>query len=98
MTVKRYRTALTALIPEGWIVRESVELASPEGKGYVVAAADVLPSPLTAEEYAERYGNQLRERLPEYEELQVETIGRGAGETAVIRSFRWSPPEGQPLA
>jgi hypothetical protein len=96
--MKRFRAALTAVIPEEWMVRESIEFASPEGKGYVVAAADVLPSPLTAEEYAEHYGKQLRERLPEYEELQVETIARGPGETAVIRSFRWSPPEGEPVA
>ena len=76
--MKRYRTALTALIPDGWTVRESIEFASPEGEGYVVAAADVLPSTLTAEEYAERYGKQLSERLPEYEELQVEAIGESA--------------------
>jgi hypothetical protein len=80
------------------MVRESIEFASPEGEGYVVAAADVLPSALTAEEYAERYGAQLRERLPGYEELKVETIARGGGETAVIRSFRWSPPETEPVA
>ena len=80
------------------MVRESIQFASPEGEGYVVAAADVLPSALTAEEYAEHYGTQLRERLPGYEELQVETIARGGGETAVIRSFRWSPPEAEPVA
>jgi hypothetical protein len=96
--MKRFRSALTALIPEGWIVRESIEFGSPKGEGYVVAASDTLPSALTTDEYAERYGKQLGERLPEYEELQVETITRGPGETAVIRSLRWSPPQGEPVA
>lgn len=85
-------------VPEGWIARESIELASPEQQGYVFVSADLLPKALTADEYAEGYGKQMRERLSGYEELESENVELAGGQPAIVRSFRWTPPEGAPIA
>jgi hypothetical protein len=94
----RFTARLTALIPDGWFARESIQLASAEHDAFVVGSADVLPPGTTVEQYAEQYGEQLRERLPNYQELELEQATLPGGRPAFIRKFRWAPPDGDPVA
>lgn len=84
---------LSVGMPDGWIARESVVLASPDEGSYVRVTSELVPDALTTDVYADRYGKQLRERLPGYEELAVETVEIAGGRPAILRSFRWTPPE-----
>jgi hypothetical protein len=95
--MERFRASLRGLIPEGWSVRESIELVSPQQSAYVAAAADFLPAGTTIEQYAEQLGTELRERLPGFEEIALEQTGVPGGSRALIRRFRWRPPDGEPV-
>lgn len=97
VNANRFRPGLTALIPEGWVVRESIQLASAEQNAYVVASVDVLARGTTAEQYAGQYEEQLRRRLPGYEEVLVETVELPQARSGFLRKFRWAPPEGEPI-
>ena len=80
-------------MPPGWIARESIVVAAPEQAGYIRVASNLLPSELTIEEFANACAKQLCKRLPGYEELAVETVQLVGGQPALLRSFRWTPPE-----
>jgi hypothetical protein len=91
----RFQAGLTALVPGGWLVRESVELASPTGEARVAASVDLVGPETSLEEYAGMYGEALVERLPQYEEVRVEPIAHPAGGRALLRRFRWTPEDAE---
>jgi hypothetical protein len=95
--VQRFSAGLSIAVPEGWSARESIELASPEGTGYVRVTSDLLPAGLAADDYAERFAGQLRDRLPGYTELGAEAV-QLAGGHGILLSFRWTPPDRDALA
>src|SRR3712207_403018 len=78
------------------MARESIQLVAGEGIAYVSASAEFLPPETTAEDYAAQYEEQLRSALPAYEQLGVETVPLPRGR-AVVRKFRWTPPDGDPV-
>jgi hypothetical protein len=89
----RFRATLTAPVPDGWLVRESVELVSAPQSAYAVASSVTLSPGTTAEQFAESQ-RVLSEGLPSYEGLAVETVELADGQPAVLRSFSWAPPDG----
>ena len=95
--VTQYRASLTALVPAGWLVRESLELAAPGAKARVGASGDYLDEATDLDEYARRYA-ELLERLPGYEELGLEEVSGATGERALLRRFRWTPEGGDAIS
>ena len=94
----RFRPTLTVDVPDGWLVRESIELAAPDEGAYVTASVEGVDPDTTAEQVADRYRQAVAERLPEYEELAVERIELSPGRPAVVRKVRWKPPQDEPVA
>jgi hypothetical protein len=95
--VKPFRSDLTALIPSGWLVRESIELASVDDNAYVTAAVDAVDPKTTAHQLAERYATVLSKQLSGYEEIRIDEADLPGGRSAVVRKFRWTPPSGEPV-
>lgn len=93
-----FRPTLTAFVPDGWLVRETIQLALPEHDAYVVASTDLVPDGTTPEDYAGQFEQALAGGLPGYEQLTVETVELQGGRSALVRKSRWSPPEGEPVA
>jgi hypothetical protein len=98
LEMRRFSPGMTALIPEGWVIRESIEFASPAERAYVIASAYIPPADTTSAQLAEAQGNFLRERLPEYDEVSLVETSLPHGGAGLVRSFRWTPPEGERLA
>jgi hypothetical protein len=96
--MRRYKPGLTALIPDGWLVRETLELASPEEKAYIIASGYVAPPETTPEQYAKAQGDLLRDRLRDFEELSLEETTLPNGHSAFVRSFRWTSPDDERIA
>jgi DcrB len=96
--VGRFRATLTAPVPKGWFVRESLELVSPPQNVYAVASVGTVEPETGVEDFAERHRAALSDRLPGYEELGTETVHLAGGPAAILRSFRWTPEEGGALA
>lgn len=90
---RRLRPGLTALVPEGWFVRESLEFVSAPRHAYAIASVVTVKPAETAEQLADRHGRVLADRLPGYEELAVETVRLADSRPAIMRRFRWTPAE-----
>jgi hypothetical protein len=95
--MNRFRSGLTALVPDGWLARESIQFASAEGDTVVFASADFLPAGTTVEQFAEQYAEQLGQHLPEYKQLDVDNAQLSGGRSAIVRRFRWAPPDAEAL-
>ena len=97
MIAPRFRSRLTASVPEGWLLSESIELMSPDEAVSVLGTATLVSPETTLEQYAEQVAAELREHVPGYEELSLETVDVG-GRPAMIRNLRWTPEGGKPVS
>jgi hypothetical protein len=89
-TMEAFQSPLSASIPDGWLVEESITLSSPDGTANVIVSDRPLDAPMTAHAYAEAHSDLLAD-FPEYQELEfVETQVFG-GRTGYLRHFEWTP-------
>ena len=77
MIAPRFRSRLTASVPEGWLLSESIELMSPDEDVSVRGTATLVSPETTLEQYAEQVAAELREHVSGYEELSLETVDVG---------------------
>jgi hypothetical protein len=93
----RFKPRLSASVPEGWLVRESIELMAPDERVSVLATGNLVSPETTLEQYAEQVAAELREHAPGYEELSLETVDLG-GRPAMLRKLRWTPEGAEPVS
>ncbi len=91
--MRAFSPRLAATVPDGWVARGTVELASADLRARVVASAEELPADATIEDYLEQHEKMLTEHFPGYEELGVERVPTASGSEAVLRRFTWQPPD-----
>jgi hypothetical protein len=91
--MRSFSPRLAAAVPDGWVVRGTVELASPELQARIIASTEDLPADATLDDLLQRHERALAEHFPGYEELGVERLSTASGVPAVLRSFTWKPPE-----
>jgi hypothetical protein len=89
----RFEPRLAVEMPQGWIVKEAVELFRIEGGAYVVASGEPLPRGMALDAYVDRYSSELRRLFPNMEEIDLEPFEMLGGRKGVLRHFKWSPPE-----
>jgi hypothetical protein len=80
----------------GWLVREQVEVAPPDGSLHLVAYSEPVTDTTTAD-FAAGYGQLFAEHLPGYEEIDVREVQLFGGRPAVLRRYRHVPADGAPL-
>jgi hypothetical protein len=91
-----HRTRLGLPVRPGWLVREQVECAPPDGSLHVVAFSEPVHDTTTAD-FAAGYGRLFAEHLPGYEEIDVRDVQLFGGRPAVLRRYRHVPADGAPL-
>jgi hypothetical protein len=91
--MRTFSPRLVAAVPDGWAVRGTLELASPELQARVIGSTEELPAGTTLDDLLERHEQTLTEHFPGYEELAVERLSTPGGAAAVLRTFAWQPPE-----
>jgi tetratricopeptide (TPR) repeat protein len=92
--MERFVPTLSAGIPTGWSVKESLTLLAPDGQANVIASSEPLDPSMTTTEYADIQGEVLQKEFPGYREHGrhvSQVLGRGEG---IIRQFSWDPPDG----
>jgi hypothetical protein len=94
--VTGHRTRLGIPARPGWLVREQVELAPPDGSLHVVAYSEPVHDATTAD-FAAGYGRLFAEHLPGYEEIDVRDAQLFGGRPAVLRRYGQVPADGAPL-
>ena len=82
-------------LPESWLWKESYTLFPEDGRCNVIASSEHLGTPMTSEEYADVQGKLLGEEFPEYEEHRLEPVLIDGADSAFLREFAWSPPDGE---
>jgi hypothetical protein len=91
--MRAFSPQLVGAVPDGWVVRGTLELASPELQVRVVASTEELPADATLEAYLEQHERMLSEHFPGYEEVRLERVPTASGAEAVLRRFNWQPPD-----
>jgi hypothetical protein len=91
-----HRTRLGVPLRAGWLVREQVELAPPDGSLHVVAHSEPVTD-IGSADFAAGYGELFAEHLPGYEEIDVRDVQLFGGRPAVLRRYRHVPADGAPL-
>jgi hypothetical protein len=81
----------------GWLVREQVECAPPDGSFHVTAFSEPVPEGATTHAFAAGYGQLFAEHLPGYEEIDVREVRLFGGRPAILRRYRHVPADGAPL-
>ena len=90
VAMQAFQSPLSVSVPEGWLVRESVTLTSPNGSANVIVSSESLDAPMTTQAFAEAVEEIVAE-FPEYQELEfteAEVFGEHMG---YVRHFEWTP-------
>ena len=94
--MRRFRPALTAAAPDGWLARESIRLSNGAGAS-VVATVDFFPRDTTPEALAQEYREILSHGLAGFVDVDLTQITLASGTPGLLRRFRWTPEEGGPV-
>ena len=92
-----FKPQLTAVLPAGWFVKESITLFAPDGQANVIASSEPLDASIDAERYADIQGETLRREFPGYRELVFGRILLLGEREGYMRRFEWKPPDGVPV-
>jgi hypothetical protein len=94
--VDRYRTTLSAAVPDQWFVKESMTLLEQNGQANVIFSSEPLDD-FDTSRYAETQRNLLQQEFPGYKEVAFEPMLLFGGRDGLIHRFEWSPPDGVPV-
>ena len=92
-----YHPTLSAAVPNGWLVKESITLMSLDGQANVILSSEPIDPWLDSIDYALAQGHQLAMELPAYREHAFDRVllfGRYAG---FVRELSWTPHDGVPV-
>lgn len=93
----RFGAKTSADVPDGWDIRDSLTMTAPDRGANVIFSSDRLEQAMSAQEYAELNGQQLKNQFPDYSEIDVGEFPLGDGHPAVFRQFQWFPEDGEPV-
>ncbi|WP_166786570.1 tetratricopeptide repeat protein [Cryobacterium sp. TMT1-19] len=93
-----FRGEIIALVPDGWLVKESTTLLSPDGRSNIIASSEPLDSSIDTDQYADIQGDLLDKEFPEYEEKSFERVAVLGNRDGYLRTFEWTPPDGVRVA
>jgi hypothetical protein len=96
--VPTFRGQLTAAMPPEWLAKESTTLLAPDGLSNIIASSEPVDPSFDSERYAAIQGDLLRTEFPDYEEKQYEAVPVFGGRSGYLRSFEWTPPDGERVA
>ena len=96
--VTEFHPSLTAMVPEGWFVKESMTLLAPDGQANVIASSEPLDLTIDTEQYATVQGDLLRKEFPDYEEKSFDPVRVLGDRDGYVRTFEWTPPDGVRVA
>jgi hypothetical protein len=92
-----FKPQLTATLPAGWVVKESITLVGPDGQANVIASSEPLDASTDTERYADLQGELLRQEFPGYRESVFGRISLFGGHEGYMRRFEWEPPNSEPV-
>jgi tetratricopeptide (TPR) repeat protein len=95
--VTSFRASITSLVPDGWLVKESITLLSPDGQANVIASSEPLDPSIDTARYAGTQGELLRTEFPGFKEAWVQEREVLGGRPGVVRAFSWTPEGGVPV-
>jgi tetratricopeptide (TPR) repeat protein len=96
--VTEFRAAITAMVPEGWFVKESTTLVSPDGQANIIASSEPLDPTIDSAAYAETQGSLLEKEFSAYEEKTFEQVAVFGDHDGYVRTFEWTPRDGVRVA
>ncbi|GAA2109259.1 hypothetical protein GCM10009841_30430 [Microlunatus panaciterrae] len=91
----RFEPTLSATVPDGWFVKESLTLLAPDGQANIIASSEPVADGLDALQYAQVQGDLLRKEFPHYQEHHFGPSPVLGGRPGYLREFSWVPPDGQ---
>jgi len=89
----RFTGSLSAPVPDGWVVKESLTVLAPDGLANVIASSEPVEQRLTTQQYADAQGEDLRNQFPKFKELSYGPATMLGGRACFVRRFEWSPPD-----
>jgi hypothetical protein len=92
--MKTYKPKLTAMLPDGWIGRESITLLAPTGNANVIASSDEVNPTLNTKDYADAQVAQARAEFPGYRQLMLKEFRVFGGLPGYIHQFEWESDKG----
>jgi hypothetical protein len=92
------RARLQWVLPQGWYVKESITMLSPDGQANVIFSSEPLAAEIDLERYAGIQGELLEREFPGFErrDADISVTLDGVG-PAIRRTFSWTPPDGSPV-
>lgn len=90
-----FAPSIRALLPEGWVVKESITLLAPDGMANVIASSEPLDASMDTYDYAETQGRILRTEFDQYDEDFFGPRLIYGGRPGYMRVFSWAPPDGE---
>ena len=93
--MSHFEPTLSADLPADWHAKESLTLIAPDGQANVIASSEPLDPGIDTEHYATVQGDLLVAEFPGYEEHSFEPAELLGGRSALVRRFRWLPPDGE---
>lgn len=95
--MQKFKSQLSAPLPEGWFAKDSCTLLSPDGKANVIISSEPLASDIDTRSYAQIQGELLYNEFPGYREFVFESTEIFGGHSGYLRRFEWIPPDSEPV-
>ena len=93
--MERYQSTTSVPVPEGWRVKESITLLSPDGHSNLIVSREPLDPQITSQEYAKTQKELLRKEFPDYREHAFAKTELQGGKKAYLHRFQWKPPNSE---
>ena len=88
-------SAVLVEVPQGWHWKESYTLIPEDAASNVIASSEPLDTSITTEQYAAAQGELLSKEFDEYQQYSLEPAVIEGVDTALLRDFAWTPPNGK---
>jgi len=90
--MQAFQPRLTALVPDRWVAKESIQMLAPDYRANVIASGEPLGSDMDLDAYAEAQGRLLKEFFPGYTEHELRSAKMFGGRDVLLRRFEWTAP------
>lgn len=90
--MQKFKSQLSAPVPNGWFAKDSYTLLSPDGQANVIVSSEPLSPEIDTRAYAQIQGDLLRKEFQGYREFVFEPTEIFGGRSGYLRRFEWAPP------
>lgn len=90
--MQTFQPRITALVPERWVVKETIQLLAPDLRANVIASGEPLEPDMDLQSYADAQGQLLKEFFPSYTEHELSSAKMFGGRDVLLRRFEWIAP------